>query len=428
MDHLIGLALGSTSCDVAVRRGTEPTGLGGTIPTTLAFRPDGSVLVGEAAERQAECHPADVLRDFVRRVGDRTPIVVAGRTLTAADAVALFVDGVVAELGSLGLSPIRIALAHPAGWTSGAVARLVAALNGRGLRGVMPVPAPLAAVAAKGGLRGPVAIIDVGTDLAVSVVNVTDRHATTLLGPPVTVPHLAGPVWDDLVLTQVRSALGATWARLDPADVQVRMAIAELRRRCTHARRRLSTSGFADVEVELPGVRARVGLDRGRFDGLVGAALAEAVVTLGSALETAGIASTELADVVLTGDSASLLAPTLTEALGRPVVADPAPLAAIGAADLLEAACSPAVAPSKEARVPGPRHALRPDPARQAVGSANGAVGPTRSPGGTSTADGSSSAPRHRAVRPRSAQLRSRPWLQRWSAAAVLRPSAHAIG
>ena len=97
MDHLIGLALGSTSCDVAVRRGPESTGFGGTIPTTLAFRPDGSVLVGEAAEKQAECHPVDVLRDFVRRVGDRTPIVVAGRTLTAADAVALFVDGVVAE-------------------------------------------------------------------------------------------------------------------------------------------------------------------------------------------------------------------------------------------------------------------------------------------------------------------------------------------
>ena len=40
----------------------------------------------------------------------------------------------------------------------------------------------------------------------------------------------------------------------------------------------------------------------------------------------------------LTGDSAPLLAPTLSEALGRPVVADPAPLAAIVAVDLLEAA------------------------------------------------------------------------------------------
>ncbi len=348
MDHLIGLALGSTSCDVVVRRGPDSTGFGGTVSTTLAFRPDGSVLVGEAAERQAVSDPADVLRDFVRRVGDRTPIVVAGRSLTAADAVALFVDGVIADLGNrLGLSPTRVALAHPAGWTSDAVARLRTALNAQGLHGVMPVPAPLAAVAAKGGPRGPVAIIDVGTDLSVSVVNVTDRRTPTLLGPPVTLPHLAGAVWDDIVLAQVRSALAAAWARLDPADEQVRIAMAELRRRCTHARKRLSATGFADVEVELPGVRARVSLDRGRFDQLVDAALEEAVVALGSALDTAGVASTELADVVLTGDSALLLAPTLSQILGRPVVADPAPLAAIGVADLCEAACPPPAAPDR---------------------------------------------------------------------------------
>ena len=424
MDHLIGLALGSTSCDVAVR-----SGFSGTVPTTLAFRPDGSVLVGEAAEEQAGSHPADVLRDFVRRVGDRTPIVVAGRTLAAADAVALFVDGVTAHLGSgIGRSPTQIALAHPADWTGGAVARLLAALDARGQHGVMPVLAPLATVAAKGGLRGPVAIIDVGLDLAVSIVNASDRHATTLLGPPVTLPHLAGPVWDDFVLAQVRSALGATWARLDPADGRVRMAIAELRRRCTHARKCLSTSGFADVEVELPGVRARVSVDRGRFDELVDAALAEAVVALGSALETAGVAPRELADVVLTGDSAPLLAPTLSEALGRPVVADPAPLAAIGAAGLCEAASSPAQAPNTAARVPGPRHALQPDSARHAVGSATGAVSPIRFPGATSASDGSSSAPRHRAVRPRRAHSRSRSSLQSWSPAAVSRHSTHATG
>jgi hypothetical protein len=245
---------------------------------------------------------------------------------------------------------------------------------------------------------------------------VTDRHAATLLGPPVTLPHLAGPVWDDFVVAQVRSALGTTWARLDPADVQVRIAMAELRRRCTRARKRLSTNGSADVEVELPGVRARVSLDRGRFDQLVGAALAEAVIALGSALETAGVASTELVDVVLTGDSAPLIAPTFSEALRRPVMADPAPLAAIGVADLCEAACSPPVGPSKGARVPGPRHALQPDSARQAVGSATGAVSPIRSSG---AAGGAWGAPRHTAVRPRRAHLRSRPWLQSWSPAAV---------
>jgi molecular chaperone DnaK (HSP70) len=424
MDHLIGLALGSNSCDVAVRRGPGSTGSGGTVPTTLAFRPDGSVLVGEAAEEQAESDPADVLRDFVRRVGDRTPIVVAGRALTAADAVALFVDGVVAEVRSrLGLSaPTHIALAHPVGWTGGAVERVLAALSARGLRGVMPVPAPLAAVAARGGLRGPVAIIDVGTDLAVSVVEAADRRAANLLGPPITVPHHAGPVWDDLVLAQVRSALGAAWARLDPADARVRTAMAELRRRCTHARKRLSATGFADVEVELPGVRARVSLDRGRFDERVGAALAEVVVSLGSALETAGVAVTELAHVVLTGDSAPLVASTLSEALERPVVADPAPLAAIGVANLCEAACASSAAPNTGARVRGPRHALQPD------SSATGAVAPIRSRGSSSEADGSSSAPRHSAVRTRRAHLRSRKWLRSWYPAAVSRHSSHATG
>ena len=49
--------------------------------------PDGSMLCGEAAHRRAVTDPRRVVREFKRRIGDGTPLVVGG-TPVAPEAVA----------------------------------------------------------------------------------------------------------------------------------------------------------------------------------------------------------------------------------------------------------------------------------------------------------------------------------------------------
>src|SRR5436190_7689440 len=48
------------------------------IPSVVAVRPDGEVLIGEAAERRAISEPARTAREFKRRLGDPVPIVLGG--------------------------------------------------------------------------------------------------------------------------------------------------------------------------------------------------------------------------------------------------------------------------------------------------------------------------------------------------------------
>ncbi|MBC8091995.1 MAG: Hsp70 family protein, partial [Pseudonocardia sp.] len=86
MGYQLGIDLGTTYTSAAVcrsddRRWVEPEVVtlgtrGATIPSVLFLGPDGSVVVGDAAERRAVTDPDRVVREFKRRIGDSTPIVV----------------------------------------------------------------------------------------------------------------------------------------------------------------------------------------------------------------------------------------------------------------------------------------------------------------------------------------------------------------
>ena len=83
---VLGIDIG-TSCTAAAigrRRAdgsvdVEPLELGSrkaAIPTVVYLGEDGGVVVGEAAERRAIDRPDRVVREFKRRIGDETPIIV----------------------------------------------------------------------------------------------------------------------------------------------------------------------------------------------------------------------------------------------------------------------------------------------------------------------------------------------------------------
>ena len=88
MTYQVGIDLGTTYTAAAVHRKGRAMifslgSRGATIPSVVLLREDGTFLTGEAAERRAVTEPERVVREFKRRFGDPTPLIVAGSPYSA---------------------------------------------------------------------------------------------------------------------------------------------------------------------------------------------------------------------------------------------------------------------------------------------------------------------------------------------------------
>jgi len=78
--YAVGVDVGTTFTAAATARNgqVEIVGLGNhsaTIPTVVFLREDGELLVGDVAARRAHAEPGRAAREFKRRFGDSTPIL-----------------------------------------------------------------------------------------------------------------------------------------------------------------------------------------------------------------------------------------------------------------------------------------------------------------------------------------------------------------
>src|SRR5687768_10893354 len=88
-----------------------------SIPTVVFITADGTVLVGEAAERRGVAEPERLAREFKRRVGDPTPIIIGGAPWAADALMGKVLAWVVQRVSELeGGPPSAVALTHPANW------------------------------------------------------------------------------------------------------------------------------------------------------------------------------------------------------------------------------------------------------------------------------------------------------------------------
>jgi len=83
MEYSLGIDLGTTYSAAATARGDrlEIFQLGeraATVPSVVVLRADGEVLTGDAAERRSLSEPMRTAREFKRRLGDPTPIILGG--------------------------------------------------------------------------------------------------------------------------------------------------------------------------------------------------------------------------------------------------------------------------------------------------------------------------------------------------------------
>ncbi|WP_433782378.1 Hsp70 family protein [Actinomycetospora sp. CA-101289] len=358
MAYCLGIDLGTTSTAAAVLRdgGAHPetVALGGrlaVIPSVAYRGPDGTVLVGESAERRAGDEPDRVVREVKRRLGDDVPPVVGGEPWPAEEVAAAIVAWVLARVAEREGGPARrVVVTRPANWGDHRCSRLRDALAAAGLAEVELLAEPHAAVLGHASLRRPVAVggrapdeavttavYDLGGGTFDAAVARRDPDGTvTLLGTPRGLDRLGGVDFDEAVLAHVRAEVADDLAALDPDDPETWHSLHRLRRECVEAKEALSSDTEVTVPVVLPAGRRSVRLGRADFEAAIRGAVAVTVEEFLATLADAGVAPDALDHVLLAGGSSTipLVARMLTEALGRPVSADADPLTvvALGAA------------------------------------------------------------------------------------------------
>ncbi|MBW0116561.1 Hsp70 family protein, partial [Pseudonocardia abyssalis] len=372
MGYQLGIDLGTTYTSAAVcrsddRRWVEPEVVtlgtrGATIPSVLFLAPDGSVVVGDAAERRALTDPDRVVREFKRRIGDPTPIVVAGRAWAPEELSARLVRWVVDRVAEREGGPAtRIAVTHPASWGPHKRDLLAGALAAQGVSVTYLAEPQAAALHYSSAERvepgSTIAVYDLGggTFDAAVVRKADPARAGSgtagfgLLGRPEGLERLGGIDFDEAVFDHVRDGLPEVFANLDATDPATLSAVARVRRDCTEAKEALSSDTEVSIPVLLPGSRGSVRLHRSEFESMIRPHVEETVAALRSAVRSAGLTPDQLTAVLLVGGSSRipLVAQLVSEQLGRPVAVDTDPKNAIAKGAAL------AVSPKPTASWPG---------------------------------------------------------------------------
>jgi molecular chaperone DnaK (HSP70) len=345
MSYRVGIDFGTTFTAAAVLRDGEqvaevvPLGDGKpAVPSVVFVAVDGSFVMGEAAVRRAVTDPDRVVREVKRRIGDPTPVLVAGEPIEAHTIAACFVRWVVDRVTEReGAPPVGVAVTHPASWGGHKRDLMTDALAAQGVSPVRLVAEPSAAAVAYTASRhvAPGAAIGVydlgGGTFDAAVVRQLDDGGFELAGQPQGIESLGGVDFDEAVFEHVRTIVGTRWTELDFSDPLVLTAAATLRRECTEAKEALSADTEVTIPVMLPGVSTRVRMVRTEFEQIVEPAIAATVDALRAACESAELSPSDLTAVLLVGGSSRipLVSQQVSASFDRPVTVDSDPKAVV---------------------------------------------------------------------------------------------------
>jgi molecular chaperone DnaK len=356
--YVLGIDLGTTFTAAAVWRDgrAEICSLGtraAAVPSVVLLRPDDSILIGEAANRRALIEPDRVAREFKRRFGDSTPVLLGGSPYSADALTAKLLASVVADVAAAeGGEPMALCISHPANWGSFKTDLLRQAVRRAALH--LPVQyttEPEAAAISYSqeqrlAVGETIAVYDLGGGTFDAAVLRRTPHGFTILGQPEGIERLGGIDIDAAVFNHVVQALGAAFAALDEDDPSAITAVARLRQECTQAKEALSSDTDVSIPVILPGVSTEVRLTRAELESMVRPALYDSIEAMKRALRSAGVAPDDLSAVLLVGGSSRmpLVAQMVGAELGRPIAVDvhPKHAVALGAAWLASGEAMPA--------------------------------------------------------------------------------------
>ncbi len=367
MSYFLGVDLGTTFTAAAVWRDgrTEIANLGNrsaAVPSVVLLRDDETVLTGEAANRRALSEPDRVAREFKRRLGDTTPILLGGSPYSAEALMGRLLRSVVADvIAREGSEPAGLALSHPANWGQYKIDLLRQAIRLADLRDVRLLTEPEAAAihyASQERIEPGqvIAVYDLGGGTFDAAVLRKTAGGFEILGQPEGIERLGGIDFDAAVFGHVARSLSGKLGELDEDDPAAVAAVARLRAECVEAKEALSSDTDATVAVLLPNVQTDVRITRSEFEAMIRPALVDSMDALRRALRSAGVTPEEVHKVLLVGGSSRipLVAQMVGSELGRPVVVDAHPKYAVAAGAALAAAEAGRALTPAAAAVPAP--------------------------------------------------------------------------
>ena len=353
MEYSLGIDLGTTYSAAATARGDrlEIFQLGqqsATIPSIVVLRSDGEVLTGEAAEHRALAEPTRTGREFKRRLGDPTPIILGGTPYGAEALLAHLLRGIVVRISEqLGGPPAAIALCHPASYGEYKIDLLRQAVRQADIGNVSLLTEPeAAAVDYARQERVPagtvIAVYDFGGGTFDATILRKTETGFEQLGRPEGMERLGGIDFDEALFTRAMTMVKASGIELDGDDPATRAALARLREECRRAKEALSSDTDATIQIFLPGIQQEMRLTRPEFEEMVRPRIRETIQALERAARSAGFGFADLDRVLLVGGSSRipLVAEMVHEATGRPVAVDAHPkhTMALGAAYMADQA------------------------------------------------------------------------------------------
>ncbi len=349
MSYHLGIDLGTTYTGAA--RFSEGRGeiitLGdrsAVVPSVLFMREDGDVLAGDPAVRRGVSDPTRVVREFKRRMGDPTPIMVGHSPYSADRLMAELLDTVLGVVSQReGGPPEGIGITHPANWGPYKQDILRQAIRLANVGDAVILSEPEAAAihyAWTERLEAGeiVAVYDLGGgtfDAAVLRKTAGDQRFE-ILGDAEGIERLGGIDFDEAVYQYVVRFLGSAFHNLDIEDPAVVQGVARLRQECVAAKEALSSDTDVSIPVFLPTIQTEVRLTRPELESMIRPALGETIDALRRALRGASVEADDLSAVLLVGGSSRipLVSQLVTAELGRPTALDvhPKHTVAVGAA------------------------------------------------------------------------------------------------
>jgi YVTN family beta-propeller protein len=369
VSYSLGVDLGTTFVAAAVAQSSrvEMFTLGDrsvVAPAVVYLREDGSLVTGDAASRRAVSNPDRVGREFKRRLGDPTPVMLGGVPYAVTSLLASLLSDVVGKVeATQGAAPDSIVLTHPANWGPYRRELFEEVPQLAGLAVPRMVTEPEAAAAHYAASRSLsdgeiVAVYDLGGGTFDATVLRKAADGIEILGTPEGIERLGGVDFDEAVLAHVNYTAGGALSELDMGDTQTAVALARLRQDCILAKEALSIDTETTIPVFLPSRHFDVRLTRDDFEDMVRAPVESTIGALTRTLRSAEVRASDLSAVLLVGGSSRipLVARMIAEELGAPTVVDAHPkyAVALGAARLA-AGLTEAYPPAAVSAAAGPQ-------------------------------------------------------------------------
>jgi molecular chaperone DnaK len=367
--YVVGIDLGTTFTAAAVWRDghAEIASLGSraaVIPSVVLLRDDEAVLTGETANRRGVTEPHRVAREFKRRLGDTTPILLGGSPYSAESLMGRLLRAVVGDVSAReGGPPAKVGISHPANWGPYKRDLLEQAVRLADIDApavFVSEPEAAAVFYAQQQRVDPgavVAVYDLGGGTFDAAVLRKTGEGFEILGQPEGIERLGGIDFDAAVFAHVSRALGDGLTGLDEDDPATIAAVARLREECVEAKEVLASDTDVSIPVLLPNIATEVRLTRAELEAMVRPALYSSIEALRRALRSAGVTAEQLHSVLLVGGSSRmpLVSQLVGAELGRPVAVDAHPkhAVALGAAWLASGQAGAGAATTAEAATGG---------------------------------------------------------------------------